>query len=134
MRDVFVIGVGMIKFGRYRDKDVHELAGEAARIALADAGMTINDIELMASGNLIQAGNMIGQRIMQQIGQTGIPVVNVRQRVRHRLDGVPRSRTSPSAAGEYEVAMAVGSSRWARRASSAAAAAARASRASSAAA
>ena len=108
MRDVFVIGVGMIKFGRYRDKDVHELAGEAARLALADAGMTINDIELMASGNLIQAGNMIGQRIMQQIGQTGIPVVNVANAC---ATGSTAFREAYFAVGcgEYEVAMAVGS-------------------------
>ncbi|HSP99566.1 MAG TPA: thiolase family protein [Candidatus Dormibacteraeota bacterium] len=108
MRDVFVLGVGMIKFGRYRDKDVHELAGEAARLALADAGMTINDIELMASGNLIQAGNMIGQRIMQQIGQTGIPVLNVANAC---ATGSTAFREAYFAvgSGEYEVAMAVGS-------------------------
>jgi acetyl-CoA acetyltransferase len=108
MRDVFVIGVGMIKFGRYRDKDVHELAGEAARLALADAGMTINDIELMASGNLIQAGNMIGQRVLQQIGQTGIPVVNVANAC---ATGSTAFREAYYAVGcgEYEVAMAVGS-------------------------
>jgi 3-oxoacyl-[acyl-carrier-protein] synthase III len=40
----------MIKFGRYKDKDVHELGAEAALLALNDAGMTIRDIELLASG------------------------------------------------------------------------------------
>ena len=49
MRNVYVLGVGMIKFGRYPDKDVHELAAEAALLALKDAGMTIKDIELLAS-------------------------------------------------------------------------------------
>src|SRR5512145_2301462 len=77
MRDVFVLGTGMIKFGRYPEKDVHELAADAALLALQDAGMTITDIQLLASGNLFQAMGMIGQRILQQIGQTGIPVVNV---------------------------------------------------------
>ncbi len=107
MRDVFVIGVGMIKFGRYRDKDVHELAGEAARLALADAGMTINDIELLASGNLIQAGNMIGQRIMQQVGQTGIPVVNVANAC---ATGATAFREGFMAikAGQYDTVLCVG--------------------------
>ena len=39
MRNVYVLGVGMIKFGRYPEKDVSELAGEAALLALKDAGL-----------------------------------------------------------------------------------------------
>ena len=54
MRDVFVLGVGMIKLGRYKDRDVHELAADAALLALKDAGMTVNDIELLASGKVKQ--------------------------------------------------------------------------------
>jgi acetyl-CoA acetyltransferase len=108
MRDVFVLGVGMIKFGRYRDKDVHELAAEAARLALADAGTTINDIELMASGNLLQATNMIGQRIMQQIGQTGIPVINVSNACATGSTAF-REAFMAVGSGEYELAMAIGS-------------------------
>ena len=41
--DVFVAGVGMLKFGRYKDKDVPELGGEAALLALDDAGLTMRD-------------------------------------------------------------------------------------------
>ncbi len=108
MRDVYVLGVGMIKFGRFKDKDVHELAAEAALLALTDAGMTIRDIELLASGNLLQASNMIGQRILQQIGQTGIPVINVSNAC---ATGSTAFRDAYFAvgSGEYEVAMAVGS-------------------------
>ena len=90
MRDVYVLGVGMIKFGRYPDKDVSSWPREAALLALKDAGMTIKDIQLLASGNLLQANAMVGQRILQQIGQTGIPDHQRVQRLRHRLDGVPR--------------------------------------------
>ncbi len=108
MRDVFVLGVGMIKFGRYQDRDVHELGAEAALLALRDAGMTIDDVELLASGNLLQASNMIGQRILQQIGQTGIPVVNVSNAC---ATGSTAFREAYIAvgSGEYEVALAVGS-------------------------
>src|SRR6202158_288899 len=77
MRDVYVLGVGMIKFGRYPEKDVAELASEAALLALKDAGMTIKDVQLLASGNLFQSNAMVGQRILQQIGQSGIPTINV---------------------------------------------------------
>ena len=77
MRNVYVLGTGMIKFGRYPDKSVPELGSDAALMAIKDAGVTIQDVELFASGNLFQSNAMIGQRILQQIGQTGIPVINV---------------------------------------------------------
>lgn len=108
MRDVYVLGVGMIKFGRYPEKEVHELAAEAALLALEDAGMAIQDIQLLASGNLFQAMSMIGQRTLQQLGQTGIPVVNVSNAC---ATGSTAFREAYFAvgSGEYEVAMAVGS-------------------------
>ena len=108
MRDVYVLGVGMIKFGRYPDKEVYELAAEAALLALEDAAMTIQDIQLLASGNLFQAMNMIGQRTLQQLGQTGIPVINVSNAC---ATGSTAFREAYFAvgSGEYEVAMAVGS-------------------------
>src|SRR5260370_38892227 len=76
MRNVYVLGTGMIKFGRYPDKTVPELGGAAALLALKDAGVAIKDVEMFACGNLYQSNAMVGQRILQQIGQTGIPVMN----------------------------------------------------------
>ena len=108
MRDVYVLGVGMIKFGRFPKKDVHELAAEAALLALDDAGMTIHDVQLLASGNLFQAMNMIGQRILQQIGQTGIPVINVSNACATGSTAF-REAFFAVGSGEYEVAMAIGS-------------------------
>src|SRR5260370_14871161 len=77
MRNVYVLGTGMIKFGRYPEKTVPELGGQAAILALKDAGIAIKDVEMFACGNLYQSNAMVGQRILQQIGQTGIPVINV---------------------------------------------------------
>src|SRR6266850_186070 len=74
--DVYVVGIDMIKFGRFPDKSLAEIGAEAALLALDDAGLRIQDIEAMWSGNLMQANNMVGQQILQLIGQTGIPVVN----------------------------------------------------------
>ena len=76
MSDVYILGVDMIKFGRFPEKSVAELGAEAAQMALADAGVSIQDIEGLWCGNLMQASNMVGQQVLQQIGQTGIPVVN----------------------------------------------------------
>jgi len=74
--DVYIAGIDMIKFGKFPDLSVEALGAEAALLALDDAGVTINDIEALYSGNLMQAAGMVGQRIQQQIGQTGIPVIN----------------------------------------------------------
>ncbi|HET6303364.1 MAG TPA: thiolase family protein, partial [Myxococcota bacterium] len=74
--NVYVLGTGMIKFGRYPEKSVPQLGAEAALLALDDCGLSIHDMQALFSGNLLQAGAMVGQRILQEIGQTGIPVVN----------------------------------------------------------
>ncbi len=74
--DVYVVGVDMIKFGRFPDRSVPDLGAEAALMALDDAGLAIKDMQALYCGNLYQANAMVGQRILQQIGQTGIPVVN----------------------------------------------------------
>jgi len=76
MTDVFVLGVDMIKFGRFPEQSVPELGAKAALMALDDAGLKIQEMEALYCGNLYQANAMVGQRILQQIGQTGIPVVN----------------------------------------------------------
>ena len=77
MTDAYVVGVDMIKFGRFPDKTVPEIGAQAALLALDDCGLSIHDMEALYCGNLGQASGMVGQRILQQIGQTGIPVVNV---------------------------------------------------------
>lgn len=76
MSDVYVLGVDMIKFGRFPDRTVPQLGAQAALMALDDAGLTLPDMQALYCGNLGQASGMVGQRILQEIGQTGIPVVN----------------------------------------------------------
>jgi len=76
MTEVYVVGVDMIKFGRFPDRTVPNLGAEAALMALDDAGLTIKDMQALYCGNLGQASGMVGQRVLQEIGQTGIPVVN----------------------------------------------------------
>src|SRR5260221_4638279 len=77
MTDVYVVGTDMIKFGRFPDRTVPELGAQAALMALDDAGLTINDMQALYCGNLGEASAMVGQRVLKEIGQTGIPVVNV---------------------------------------------------------
>ena len=77
MADAYIVGVDMIKFGRFPEKTVPQIGSQAALLALDDCGLTIHDMQALYCGNLGQASSMVGQRILREIGQTGIPVVNV---------------------------------------------------------
>ena len=77
MSDAYIVGVDMIKFGRFPERTVPNIGAEAALLALDDCGLNIHDMQALYCGNLGQASAMVGQRILQEIGQTGIPVVNV---------------------------------------------------------
>ena len=77
MRNVYVLGTGMIKFGRYPDKSVPELGADAALIAIKDAGVEIRMSSCSPPAICFSPMRWSGQRILQQIGQTGIPVINV---------------------------------------------------------
>ena len=107
MRNAYVVGVGMIRFGRYPDRDVTDLGGEAALLALKDADLGMRDVQLFACGNLFQSNAMVGQRILQQIGQTGIPVINVTNACATGSTAF-REAYFAVASGAYDVAMAVG--------------------------
>ncbi len=107
MSDVYILGVDMIKFGRFPEKTVPQLGAQAALLALDDAGLKIQDMEALYCGNLYQASAMVGQRVLQEIGQTGIPVVNVANAC---ATGATAFREAWMAikAGAYDLALAVG--------------------------
>ena len=107
MSDAYVVGVDMIKFGRFPDKTVPQIGAQAALLALDDCGLTIHDMEALYCGNLGQASGMVGQRILQEIGQTGIPVVNVANAC---ATGATAFREGWAAvkAGLYDLVLAVG--------------------------
>ncbi|MGO8960042.1 MAG: thiolase C-terminal domain-containing protein [Streptosporangiaceae bacterium] len=103
---LWIIGVAMTKFMRYKDKDLIDLGSKAAMAALADAGLTIFDADILAAGCLYDT-NGIGQRIQKQIGQTGIPVYNVTNAC---ATGATAFRVAAMAikAGEASIGLAVG--------------------------
>jgi acetyl-CoA acyltransferase len=74
--DVWILGIKMTKFGKHPDSDVIDLAAEATMGALADGGVTMGDMGVLAAGNLMGGGG-VGQQLQKQVGQTGIPVYNV---------------------------------------------------------
>ena len=108
MSDVYVVGIDMIKFMKAgTGPAVEQLGAQAALMALDDCGLKIQDMEALYCGNLGQADAMVGQRVLQQIGQTGIPVVNCANAC---ATGATAFREGWMAikAGVYDVVLAVG--------------------------
>src|ERR687889_818624 len=105
--DVWILGITMTKFGKHPDKDPVDLAAEAAMAALADGGVTMQQMGVLAAGNLMAASAGIGQQIQKQIGQTGIPVYNVANAC---ATGATAMRTVVMSikAGESDMGLAVG--------------------------
>jgi acetyl-CoA acyltransferase len=104
---VWIVGASMTRFGRYPDKDTIDLAAEAALAALGDAGATMADMQVLAVGCLMEASNMVGQRLQKQIGQTGIPVYNVANACATGATAL-RSALLSVKAGEADMGLAVG--------------------------
>jgi acetyl-CoA acetyltransferase len=82
MRDVYVIGVGMTKFGKHIDKNMKTLAAEAVDRALEHAGITKENIQTAVVGNAYQGlatgqESIRGQVVLRAMGIGGIPVTNV---------------------------------------------------------
>src|SRR5260370_24870482 len=110
---LWVIGVAMTRFMRYPDKDLVDLGSEGGLAALADAGLTIFDADILAAGCLFETSG-IGQRIQKQIGQTGIPVYNVANAC---ATGATAFRVAAMAikAGEADIGLAVGLEQMGKR-------------------
>ena len=104
---VWILGIYMTKFGKHPDKDVVDLASEAALGALSDGGVAMKDMGVLAAGSLMTQSLGIGQSLQKQIGQTGIPVYNVANAC---ATGATALRTAIMAvkAGECDFGMAVG--------------------------
>ena len=79
---VYLVGVGMTKFGQLPDSSVKDITTAAVRAALADAGIGTEAIEAAYFANATQGAlegqYMIpGQVALREMGIEGVPVVNV---------------------------------------------------------
>ena len=104
--DIWILGIHMTKFGKHPNRDVVDLGAEAIQGALADAGVTMADVGILAAGNLLGSGS-IAQQLQKQVGQTGIPAYNVSNAC---ATGATALRTAIMAvkAGEVDMGLAVG--------------------------
>ncbi|HKH88793.1 MAG TPA: thiolase family protein [Acidimicrobiales bacterium] len=104
--DIWILGITMTKFGKRPESDTIDLAAEATTGALADGGVSMRDMQVMAAGSLM-GGLGVGQALQKQVGQTGIPVYNVANAC---ATGATALRTVIMSikAGEADMGLAVG--------------------------
>lgn len=77
MEKVNVIGVGMTKFTTPKQGIPYTFMGvEAARDALKDAGIEFSDIKQAYTG-WVYADSCAGEKVLYDLGMTGIPIFNV---------------------------------------------------------
>ena len=74
---VIVAGVGMIPFAKPgASAAYHEMGAQAAKLALADAGVGYAAIEQAYAG-YVYGDSTSGQKAIYPLGMTGIPIINV---------------------------------------------------------
>lgn len=82
MENIYIAGIAMTVFGRHFERSVEDLAGEALRGALRDAGCTVDAIGALfysgiTNGALQGQLSIPGQVLASKIGIEGIPTFNV---------------------------------------------------------
>lgn len=107
MSDAYIVGAGMIPFGRYPDRTYFQLAADATLMALDDCGLSIKDVGVVYASSTFNAASMLGQKMLQQIGQTGVPVINVSNACASGATAV-REAFVAIKSGLYDVVLAVG--------------------------
>ena len=109
---IWVVGVGMTRFGRWPDRSVKDLAGEAIELAMKDAGCSRDDIEAAFFSNATQGAlegqyMIAGQLALRSAGFEGIPIVNVENACASGSSALHLACTQLRA-GDADVAIAVG--------------------------
>ncbi|RJF94594.1 lipid-transfer protein [Oleomonas cavernae] len=118
-RRVNVIGVGMTKFAKPGASDeYHIMARDAGRLALADAGISYDEIEQVYAG-YVYGDSTCGQRAAYTLGMTGIPVFNVNSNCSTGSSALYLARQAVES-GMVECALALGFEKMARGALAAA--------------
>jgi acetyl-CoA C-acetyltransferase len=101
---VGIIGLGIHPFGRHPGVSGLEMAAVAARNALADAGVSWEQIEFAAGGS-DAAGN--ADTMVASLGLTGVPFINVKNGCATGASALTVAH-SMLTAGEAELALVVG--------------------------
>jgi acetyl-CoA acetyltransferase len=106
VRDVSVVGVGMVPFGKFPERTLADLGWPAVKAALADGGVDPRRIQAAYCGTAL-GGMMAGQRILGRLGMTGLPVTNVENACSSSSTAL-RQAVMAIRSGEYDVVLVIG--------------------------
>ena len=106
MRDVCVIGTGMIPFGKYPDKTLAEIGWPAVKEAIVESGVPHKSIDAVYCGTAL-GGMLAGQRVMKTLGLTGMPIINVENACSSSSSALAEAWTAV-ASGRHDIVMVVG--------------------------
>jgi acetyl-CoA acetyltransferase len=106
MREVAIIGAGLVPFGKYPEKTLADIAWPAVKQAIQDAGIKKNEIEAAYCGTAL-GGMMAGQRILKKVGLTGLPIINIENACSSSSTAFREAWISV-AAGIYDAALVIG--------------------------
>ncbi len=101
-----IVGVGMTPFERRSSSTIEQLGQRAVRAAVHDAGIDHRRIGAAFVGSAYGAAGQ-GQRILKDLGLTGIPVANLENACASGAEAALLAARAV-ASGEVEVALAVG--------------------------
>ncbi|MBI2059105.1 MAG: thiolase family protein, partial [Nitrospirae bacterium] len=76
MRKTYVAGVGMTAFGKFPERRIDDLARSSIVDAIKDSGLPPNSIQMAYVGHTRQ-GTCAGQRVLSELGLTGVEILNV---------------------------------------------------------
>jgi acetyl-CoA acetyltransferase len=106
MRDVCVIGTGMIPFGKYPDKTLAEIGWPAVKEAIVESGVPHKSIDAVYCGTAL-GGMLAGQRVMKTLGLTGMPIINVENACSSSSSALAEAWTAV-ASGRHDIVLVVG--------------------------
>jgi len=106
VREVAVVGVGMVRFGHHPQHSASDLGVEAALAALSDAGLAWPDVQAAWCGAAGQ-GMTAGTRVLGELGLTGAPITTVDNASASGSSAFREAYLSV-ACGLHDVALAVG--------------------------
>ena len=91
MSNIYIVGVGKIRFNKYPTETVRSMAVKSINLALEDAGLNKTDLQAVYFANSLwgmfdKQDSIRGQVIMRGMGVDKIPVTNVFEKLYiHRI-------------------------------------------------
>ncbi|MBA4367613.1 MAG: thiolase [Desulfobacterium sp.] len=113
MENVYIIGLGMIRFNKYPDRGVRDMSHEVTRLALEDAGLEKEDLQAAFFSNTFwgmfdNQHSIRGEVALRSMGIERIPVTNVENACAGASTALHLAYTGIRAR-MYDVAIALGS-------------------------